>query len=132
MKGVIAVIVLLSATMRPAGASEHVAWRLVSYANAYPPAHVALQAHVAADWYELYPTLSRTDARDEVWFQAEDRPPADPSPRARSAKLVRWDGRAGDIEHAIHARTKRHGDKRSLDGSGAGRIRAGWRVAHGE
>jgi Bacterial membrane protein YfhO len=84
---------------RDAEAPEHVSWRLVSYADAFPPAHVALESRVAADWFDLFPRLSRTESRDEVWFMVEDQPPADPSPRAHSARLLRWDGHSGEVEH---------------------------------
>jgi hypothetical protein len=52
-----------------------------------------------ADWFELYPRLSQTDSRDEVCFLADEHPPEDSSPRARSARLVRWDGHSGEVEH---------------------------------
>lgn len=74
-------------------------WRVERYPGAAPPAHVALRVREAADWYELYPALSKAEVRDEVWYGRVDRPPEGPGPRARSARLLRWDGRSGEVEH---------------------------------
>jgi hypothetical protein len=84
---------------RKVGSPKHVDWRVVRYGDAFPPARVALSVHEAADWFQLYPRLSKSDAADEVWYLTEDLPPDSPGPRARSARLLRWDGRSGEVEH---------------------------------
>ena len=74
-------------------------WRVERYPGAAPPAHVATVLYVADDWFEMYPTLSNRNSLDEVWYLREDRPPESPGPRANSARLLRWDGRSGEVEH---------------------------------
>jgi hypothetical protein len=60
---------------------------------------VARVVRTAADWYALYPALTGGDDPDTVWFLAADQPPDAPGPRARSARVVQWDGRTGVVEH---------------------------------
>ncbi len=64
-----------------------------------PPARVALVARAAEDWYRLFPALSKSYVTEEVWFERADLPPERPGPRARSARLLHWDGRSGTVEH---------------------------------
>jgi hypothetical protein len=82
-----------------AGRPRRGAWQVIRYPGAFPPAWAATKAVVVADWYELYPKLSVHDAPDEAWYTAEDRPPDGPHPRARTARVVRWDGRKAVVEH---------------------------------
>jgi hypothetical protein len=74
-------------------------WRVERYPAVAPPARVALVARVAADWYRLFPALSKSYVTEEVWFERADLPPERPGPRARSARLLHWDGRSGTVEH---------------------------------
>jgi hypothetical protein len=74
-------------------------WRVERYPPTAPPARVALVVREAKDWYELYPALSTSYHPGEVWFERADRPPEDSGPRARTARLLHWDGRSGAVEH---------------------------------
>jgi len=81
------------------GTLMHRTWHIERYAGAYPPVHVALRAFTAHDERALLERLSVSDSPDEVWFLPEDRPLDSPSLRARSARVLRWDGVSGEIEH---------------------------------
>jgi hypothetical protein len=74
-------------------------WRLERYPAPFPEARVARVSHVVADWYKMLPALEGTGDPDQVWFLHKDRPPDPPGPRARTARVVRWDGRSGEVEH---------------------------------
>ncbi len=80
---------------RPAVAT----WRILRYEGAFPAAWAATKAVVVENWYRLYPRLSAADLPDEATYEEGDRPPDDPGPRARSARVVRWDGREAVVEH---------------------------------
>lgn len=82
----------------PAGPEPSI-WRVERYPPAAPPAHVATQVREAKNWYALYARLSKRDARDEVWFERAESPHDDLSPRARQARLLRWDSVSGEVEH---------------------------------
>jgi hypothetical protein len=96
-------------------------WKLVRNRDVFPPAWVAYRVHEVADWPRLYSTLAYADLRDEAWMLAEDHPPTLPDPRARSARVLGWDGRAATVEHdgscvLVLRRTHYPGWFYSLDG----------------
>ena len=76
-------------------------WRVVRHGDPFPTARAARFARVAPDGRALMDQLSRSESRDDVWFLPGDAPPggADVSPRARSARVSGWDGRAAVVEH---------------------------------
>jgi hypothetical protein len=84
---------------RPAGAPERRRWRVVRLADPFPDARVALHARLATSRQDLVAHLSRVDADDEAWFLPEDFPHDPAAPRARSARILRWDGRSAIVEH---------------------------------
>jgi hypothetical protein len=83
---------------RDPGELDHHTWYVVKYA-ATPVAHVARQARDAPDLQTALAYLSQDVSDDTAWFVPADRPPASSGPRARSARIVRWDGLAGDVDH---------------------------------
>ncbi|MFO0950982.1 MAG: hypothetical protein U0835_07490 [Isosphaeraceae bacterium] len=74
-------------------------WRVERYADAAGPARLALEAQIAEDWYEMYPTISLGFNPNRVWYNKADAPPDPPGPRAKSAEILRWYGRSGEVEH---------------------------------
>ena len=84
---------------RPFGSPARRTWRIVGLPEVFPEARVALKTFTASDRPALLDALSRRDATDEAWFLAADRPRESNSPRARSAKVIRWEGWSGEVEH---------------------------------
>lgn len=74
-------------------------WKLVRHPDPAPPIWVARKVVRADNWEHVFGDLSFKDAPDEAWYQPQDLPPESSSPRARSARVVRWDGLSGEIEH---------------------------------
>lgn len=74
-------------------------WKLERYGPTWPAARAAIEVRRARDWYELLPALCREARPGPVWFYPGDEPPTPPGPRARSARVVRWDSRSGVVEH---------------------------------
>jgi hypothetical protein len=74
-------------------------WRLERYTGAFPEARAAVRVEVAKDWYEIFPRLTQSLDQDVVWFLREDLPADPPGPRATRARVVRWDGFSGEVEH---------------------------------
>jgi hypothetical protein len=74
-------------------------WRVVRYPDPQPAARVATRVREAAGWPELYACLSRPTPPEEVWYMAEDRPLDGPGPRARTARVVSYNGRTAVVEH---------------------------------
>lgn len=75
------------------------AWRVAVLPSPFPPARAALRAVEAPDRASLLLALSSRDAADEAWFLPGEAPPPARSPRAHSARVVRWDGLNGEVEH---------------------------------
>lgn len=74
-------------------------FRVERYGDAFPEAHVATKVGVAKNWFEIFPKLCEPVSLDQVWFLEEDLPLNPPGHRANTAKLLRWDGRSGEVEH---------------------------------
>jgi hypothetical protein len=74
-------------------------WKLVRVVDAFPSAWVARHVRRAHSWGNLYTELSRSDARDEVWFLPEDEPVGLQEPEASSAQVESWDGRKAVVKH---------------------------------
>lgn len=74
-------------------------WRVERYAGAFPEARAACEVEHAELWNDLYPALTTSADPNVVWFLSKDQPRDPPGPRARSAKVVRWDGRSGLVDH---------------------------------
>ena len=74
-------------------------FRVERYTGAFPEAHVALDPRVAKDWYEIFPKLVEPASLKTVWFMSTSTPVDVPGPKATSAKVLRWDGRSGEVEH---------------------------------
>jgi hypothetical protein len=74
-------------------------WRVENYADAAPAARCARRSRLVADWSVMYVELSMGYDPDEALYAAVDVPPDAPGPRAMFARVVRWDGRSGEVEH---------------------------------
>jgi hypothetical protein len=74
-------------------------WTIVRYDGAFPSARVATRALVAVDEKDLGSQIDASDDPREVWFLRSEVPPEDPLPRARSGRVVRWDGTTGEVVH---------------------------------
>jgi hypothetical protein len=72
-------------------------WSIVELAEPFPEARVTSQARTVIGMGELVDRLTREDDVDLAWFLAEDRVPD--RARARSARLVSWDGTNAIVEH---------------------------------
>jgi hypothetical protein len=81
---------------RPPGAPERRTWRILRLPEPWPAARVAVRALVADDRESLLSAASFAGPED-AWFLPPDRPPT--GPRARSARVLRWDGTSGEVEH---------------------------------
>ena len=74
-------------------------FRVERYRDAFPEAHAAVEVGVAEDWYRIFPRLTESASLEKVWFLRDQLPPTPPGSRAKRAKVVRWDGRSGEVEH---------------------------------
>jgi hypothetical protein len=74
-------------------------WRVEGYPDIAPEARCARKVRTVADWTVMYPEISKPADLDEVLYIAAEAPPEPPGPRARSARVARWDGRSGEVEH---------------------------------
>ncbi len=83
---------------REPGLPEHSTWYLVRYLNVLPQVHVARKTLDAPDLKTVFAQLATTDSDDSAFFLPGDRP-EDVGARARSARVVAWDGLHGEIEH---------------------------------
>jgi hypothetical protein len=84
---------------RPPGLPERRTWRLIQLLSPFPEARAALRPVTAPDRSALLDALSRSLAPDEAWYLPGDAPSAPRTPAARSARVVRWDGLSGAVEH---------------------------------
>lgn len=83
---------------RPVGTPPRRKWRVVRHRDVFPPARAARAAYVHPSRPSVLGALSRAEDRDAVHFVQGDAP-AESGPRARAARVVEWDGRAGVVEH---------------------------------
>jgi hypothetical protein len=72
-------------------------WTVVVDRSAFAPARVALRVREAPGPAELVQGIDSSDAIDEVWFLAADRPKEKSTTRASHAGLRRWDGETGEV-----------------------------------
>jgi hypothetical protein len=87
---------------RPPLAPSRRRWRVVRYDNPFPFARVALRAHIVGDERTITERLSSADRPEDVWFWQADLDvdqPGDTAPRAKSARVVRWEGSSSAVEH---------------------------------
>jgi hypothetical protein len=82
---------------RPPGAPGRRTWRAVRLDGVFPEARVATRSAVAPDERGLIEGLSRGE-RDVAWYVAGSEPAGVEGPRARAARVVRWDGLEGEVE----------------------------------
>jgi len=74
-------------------------FRVERYNGAFPEVHAAVKVGVAKTWFELFPTLTASASLDTVWFLPEHLPPTPAGPRAKTAKVLSWEGLSGEVEH---------------------------------
>jgi hypothetical protein len=74
-------------------------WVVVRYFAPFPPARAATETRAARDEADLLRQVGQADAPDVVWYLPGDRPPDRGPPRARKARVVRWDGTSGEVAH---------------------------------
>jgi hypothetical protein len=84
---------------RPVGVRARRRWRVVRHPDPFPEARVARTVRLAPDRKQLLDQLMLSDSLDEVLFVASEAPPDGPGPRARAARLARWDRDEGVVEH---------------------------------
>jgi hypothetical protein len=84
---------------RPAGSPLGRDWRVVRLPDPIPAARVALRVSEAPDRTALIVALSRSDSADHARSLPEARPPEGRGPRARSARVLHWEGTSGQVEH---------------------------------
>jgi hypothetical protein len=80
------------------GTSGPATWYLVRLPTA-PGVHVATRARDVPDVRTVLAYLAQDASTDTAWFLPGDRPPDQPEPRARSARIVWWEGLSGEVEH---------------------------------
>ena len=122
---------------KPPGAPAHATWYLVRYLDVDPPVHVALHALDTPDLPTALMRVARDPSAGTAWFLPGERPP-DAGPRARSARVLQWDGRSGviehdgdcDVDHPAHLRARLDGAPRrwSTRAGRAGQRRAAERA----
>jgi hypothetical protein len=74
-------------------------WRIVRLPDPFPSARAVTRVVEVADRSTLLERLATSDALDLAWSLPTDRPPPSTRPRARAARVVRWDGQVGEVEH---------------------------------
>jgi hypothetical protein len=85
---------------RPLGTAKRATWTLVRYPlAAFPPARIARFAFDVPDRATLIEQLTARESPDEVFFLATDMPQPREDSRARTARLLAWDGQDARVEH---------------------------------
>jgi hypothetical protein len=84
---------------KPPGAPARATWRLVRYPTPLPEARAAIRVHLAPQESSLISGISFDPDPQSVWYRAGEEPQTSPQPRARSARVVSWDGRTAVVEH---------------------------------
>ncbi len=74
-------------------------WKLARMAGAFPRARVATRSVEVEDWGAMYVRLTSRDDPEEVVYETADRPREAGGPRAKSARLIAFDGRSAEVEH---------------------------------
>jgi hypothetical protein len=82
------------------GVSNRRDWHVFRVRDVFPDARLAMRAREVPDLMGLLAALSSRDALDEAWFFSGDAPPAAGHPRAKTARILQWEGLSGEIEHA--------------------------------
>ena len=80
------------------GAPNVTRWHLLRLPTT-PAVHVARRALDAPDLRTVLAYLAQGSSDDDAWFLPGDRPADSTGPRARNARIVNWDGLAGEVEH---------------------------------
>jgi hypothetical protein len=90
---------VLDVVLARRGTLSHRSWRLERYPGAFPAARAATRERTVQEWTEML--LEDTTIRDPdlVYFRRTEQPAESGEPRARSARVIRWDGHAGEVEH---------------------------------
>ncbi len=74
-------------------------WRLEHYPGAVPAARVATRVRTIPDWSTLANEAASVTDPGVVFFRSADLPAESGGPAARSARVTRWDGFSGEVEH---------------------------------
>jgi len=83
----------------PPGTPERRTWTLTELPSPFPAARVATRSEILPDRTTLVATLARAESADVAHYLPGDAPPGGDGLRARSARVVSWDGRAAEVEH---------------------------------
>jgi hypothetical protein len=75
-------------------------WRVFRIRDIFPPVRLGFRIHDVPELRSLIEVLSLRDGIDEAWYMSADAPPRSMFPRAESARIVKWDGLAGAVEHS--------------------------------
>jgi hypothetical protein len=84
---------------KPPGAPTRAIWRIVRYPEPFPEARAAIRVRIASQERTLISGISFDPDPQAIWYAAADQPPADTEPRASSARIASWDGRAAVVVH---------------------------------
>src|SRR5262249_30223755 len=74
-------------------------WRLDRYPAAFPAVRVATRVHAVPDWSAMLLDTKSLGDPDIVYLRDADAVAESRGPRVRSARIIRWDGRSGEIQH---------------------------------
>jgi hypothetical protein len=74
-------------------------WVVFRYPGTFPPARIVQRWHEVNEPEEAIQGIARSEEPGEGWIVAKDYPADLNGPRAKSARVLEWDGSSGTVEH---------------------------------